>query len=65
MCKLYIHFFSGGSLADLIDKNNNSNEVMAEGELKPLLIQVAEVIINAIKYSSLSLLNINAFKSSE
>jgi len=28
----------------LIEKNNNSNEVMTEGELKPLLIQVAEVI---------------------
>lgn len=37
-------FFSGGSLADLIEKNKNSNEVMAEGELKQLLIQVAQVI---------------------
>lgn len=37
-------FFSGGSLADLIEKNKNSNEVMAEGELKQLLTQVAQVI---------------------
>lgn len=37
-------FFSGGSLADSIEKNKNSNEVMAEGELKQLLIQVAQVI---------------------
>lgn len=35
-------YCEGGSLADLIEKNNNSNEVMTEGELKPLLIQVAE-----------------------
>jgi len=39
-----LFYFLGGSLADLIEKNNNSNEVMAEGELKPLLVQVAEVI---------------------
>ena len=41
----YCFIFLGGSLADLIEKNNNSNEVMAEGELKPLLVQVLEVII--------------------
>ena len=38
-------FFPGGSLADLIENNNNSSELMAEGELKQLLIQIAEVII--------------------
>ena len=38
-------FFLGGSLADLIEKNKKSGEVMGEGELKQLLIQVAQVII--------------------
>lgn len=41
---IIVLFFSGGSLADSIEKNKNSNEVMAEGELKQLLIQVAQVI---------------------
>ena len=37
-------FFPGGSLADLIERNKKSNEVMGEAELKQLLIQVAQVI---------------------
>ncbi len=40
----YCYFFPGGSLADLIERNKKTNEVMAEGELKQLLIQLAEVI---------------------
>ena len=35
--------FPGGSLADLIERNKKSNEVMGEGELKQVLIQVAQV----------------------
>ena len=35
---------SGGSLADVVEKNKKDNEVMGEGELKQLLIQIAEVI---------------------
>lgn len=34
--------FVGGSVADLIERNK-SNEVMGEGELKQVLIQVAQV----------------------
>lgn len=35
--------FAGGSVADLIERNKKSNEVMGEGELKQVLIQVAQV----------------------
>lgn len=35
--------FTGGSVADLIERNKKSNEVMGEGELKQVLIQVAQV----------------------
>ena len=38
-----LFFVSGGSLADLIERNKKSGEVMGEGELKQLLIQVAQV----------------------
>ena len=40
----FVCFFPGGSLADLIERNKKSNEVMGEAELKQLLIQVAQVI---------------------
>lgn len=39
----FVWFFSGGSLADLIERNKKSVENMGEGELKQLLIQVAQV----------------------
>lgn len=35
-------YCEGGSLADLIERNKKSSEVMGEGELKQLLIQVAQ-----------------------
>lgn len=35
-------YCEGGSLADLIEKNKKSGKVMGEGELKQLLIQVAQ-----------------------
>ncbi|KAL9984171.1 hypothetical protein ACROYT_G006438 [Oculina patagonica] len=35
-------YCEGGSLAELIERNSKTNEVMAEGELKQLLIQLAE-----------------------
>ena len=38
-------FFLGGSLADVIERNAKQNEAMAEGELKQLLIQIAEVLV--------------------
>ena len=42
--KSYCFFsISGGSLADLIEKNITSEAVMGESELKQLLIQVAQV----------------------
>lgn len=52
----YCSFFPGGSLADLIERNKKTNEVMAEGELKQLLIQLAEVIIiyNNMVYMALA-----------
>ena len=37
--------FLGGSLADLIERSKNSREVMGEGDLKQLLIQIAQVIV--------------------
>jgi len=35
-------YCEGGSLADLVERNKKSSEVMGEGELKQLLIQVAQ-----------------------
>lgn len=35
-------YCEGGSVADLIERNKKSNEVMGEGELKQVLIQVAQ-----------------------
>ena len=45
MMSRHIGFFSvsGGSLADLIEKNKSAGDVMGESELKQLLIQVAQV----------------------
>ena len=46
MYKSDFGFFSisGESLADLIEKNKTSGDVMGESELKQLLIQVAQVL---------------------
>ena len=39
----FLNIFLGGSLADLIDQNKKNNDSMVEGDLKQLLLQVAEV----------------------
>ena len=50
-------------MADLIERNNKTNEVMGEGELKQFLIQVAQVIMlcndKFIFFKKFRFLNIN------